>query len=175
MSDNNVAALFAGMENALAGARPDTGEFQSDMPPAGDYECWVTGVVATPGKFRQKDGQEFESVRVSFHYTTIKPIPSSNSPDPYSFTGASFNLPKNPLALTDDGARTRVEMDKNRLAGHLKGLLDRDPSANLMAEMGEAMKKLSDGRKVAVNVRVAYRKDSKGKDWPTEKIIGNIS
>lgn len=176
MADNNVASLFAGMDTLMKGARPDTGEFQSNMPPEGDYDCWASGITATPGKFRQKDKTEFDSIRVSFHYTTINPIPSLNSPDPHPFDGASFNIPKNPEALTEDGARTRFEMDRNRLAGHIKGILNREPNPNnFIADIVEVEKKLSGGSRVAVKVRVSYRKDNQGREWPTEKIVANIS
>lgn len=152
----------ANTEGSAAGWRPE----------AGDHAVMVTGIVADNGEFKQKDGQVFPSNLIYFTYQMIDD-PGSPS-DPRSFKGKAFNLPSNPSQLTDDGAKTRMRIDLERLKGHLRTILGSSTN-NLAADMEAVSKKLGNGVPTGVKLRAKYDASRDGKTlYFTEFLTGQL-
>jgi hypothetical protein len=136
------AAVEANTEGSAAGWRPD----------AGDHAVLVTGITLEEGEFKQKDGQVFPAVDVTFQYQMVE---DPGSPEPRSFAGARFTLPNDPSQLTDEGGKTRVRIEMERLKGHLATLMGRRPD-NLQTAMQIVSERLANGNVVPVKLRARY-------------------
>ena len=160
--NNSFASVEANTEGSGAGWRPD----------AGDHAVLVTGMTIEEGEFKQKDGQLFPSNLIHFTYQMIED-PGSPA-EPRSFKGKTFNLPSNPAQLTDDGAKTRMRIDIERLKGHLRTVLGTSTN-NLAADMEAASKKLAAGVPTPVKLRAKYDASRDGKTlYFTEFLTGQL-
>jgi hypothetical protein len=140
--NNSFASVEANTEGSGAGWRPD----------AGDHAVLVTGMTIEEGDFKQKDGQVFPSIDITFQYQMVE---DPGSPEPRSFTGARFNLPSDPTQLTDEGAKTRNRIELERIKGHLTTLIGRRPE-NLQMAMQTVQERINNGNVIPVKLRARY-------------------
>ena len=173
MSNPLKSSMFAAFNDIYSAADANTeGSAAGWRPEAGDHAVLVTGMVADQGEFKQKDGQVFPSNLLYFTYQMIED-PGSPA-EPRSFRGKTFNLPNNPSQLTDDGAKTRMRIDLERLKGHLRTVLGTSAN-NLAADMEAASKKLANGVPTPVKLRAKYDASRDGKTlYFTEFLVGQL-
>jgi hypothetical protein len=167
------SSMFTAFADIYSSAEANTeGSAAGWRPEAGDHAVLVTGMVADSGEFKQKDGQLFPSNLIHFTYQMIED-PGSPA-EPRSFKGKTFNLPSNPAQLTDDGAKTRMRIDIERLKGHLRTVLGTSTN-NLAADMEAASKKLAAGVPTPVKLRAKYDASRDGKTlYFTEFLTGQL-
>ena len=147
------STMFANYNATFAAAETNTeGSAAGWRPDAGDHAVLVTGMVLDEGEFKQKDGQTFPCVNVTFQYQMVE---DPGSPEPRSFVGAKFSLPNDPNVITDDGAKIRIRIETERIKGHLATLIGRKPD-NLQVAMTLVSERLANGNVVPVKLRAKY-------------------
>jgi hypothetical protein len=150
---------------SLKGAEADQGMgMLGEWPPEGEHACFVTALSISEGEFRQKDQQKFPAVSMQFKYQLCD---DPSRPEPLQFVGAPFVLPKDPATLTDEGAKTRAQIEMNRLAGHLKTLLQRTPT-DLAADLEGVEALLGGDKAVACVVKCQYDVARNGRTYRRE-------
>jgi hypothetical protein len=161
--NNSFASVEANTEGSGAGWRPD----------AGDHAVLVTGMTIEEGEFKQKDGQLFPSIDITFQYQMVE---DPGSPEPRSFTGARFQMPADPTQLTDEGAKTRARIELERIKGHLTTLIGRRPE-NLQMAMQTIQERINNGNVIPVKLRARYdeSKTKPGTKYFKEFLVAPLS
>jgi len=178
---NTVVDLFNGMD--FEGAKPSTGGYERvPLPPPGEYESIVTGIRMSPTKFKETtiSGERLhDAVLVALSYTTIDAVPGSASSEPLSFESSPVIIPKLISAITDSKRKTIAEMDRDRLAGWMAGILNRKiDTKNVTADMAEMVARVQNtSNPPAVTVKVTERPNTKNPSDPYRKdfITGSLA
>ena len=123
--DNKVKTVFAALNNNFQSVQADSGLGSLGWwPEEGNHDCLVTDVNMQDSTFKQKDGQTFPGFEIQFSYQLIN---DPGQDEPRRWLGAPIRLPADMGALTDNGAKTRAEIELRRLKGHLTTCLRREP------------------------------------------------
>ena len=168
-----ILSLFGQMSAAVSAASPDQGfGMQGDVPPEGDHQAAIIGVEVGETNFKRKpDSVEVRCATVAFKYRLLED-PSRD--EPRSWYGARFILPLNPGEIIDEpspgkGQVARFRMERDRLAGHIKSILRRNPSTNTGADIIEIQNLVAGPTSVVVTVNWTARENEGRKYW-TDKI-----
>ena len=166
---NETKSMFANMQSAFSDATAESGG-AAPWPPQGEHEAYIIAVHTDVGTFRQTDGQEFPSATVQFEYELVA---DPDRATPLQWKGAMFNLPSDASQITLDGSRKRAEIEMNRLKGHLKTLLGREPN-NLIVDLEEVGGMIGGESALVAKVFCQYR-ESNGRTYRTDFIRDLLS
>lgn len=151
---NQTKAIFSSMQNAFNDVQADQGLGSlGEWPPAGNHNCYVLGVTVTEGEFKQAgDGQMFPSVVAQFTYQLVE---DPDHAEPLEWKGAPMNIPNDPTQISHEGSTIRARIEMQRLKGHMKTLLGREPG-DIGSDMGEIETMLSGEQSVVCSVKCQY-------------------
>ena len=151
---NQTKTMFTNMQKAFEDATSDQGLGSlGEWPVAGVHNCYVIGVSATDGEFKQAgDGALFPATIVQYTYQLVE---DPDHAEPLEFKGAPMNLPKDPTQVTNEGSQIRARIELQRLKGHMKTLLGRDPG-DIGADMGEIESMLTGENSVGCSILCKY-------------------
>jgi len=172
----SVATLFtASMASSFAGLPANVGQGAlGEWPPDGDHHCFITALDIKQEKFKAKNKVELPGVSIQFRYLMRSALPDRR--EPLEFSGVPFILPSDASQVTDEGNKTRIRIEMERLKGHLNTILGRDVGD--MREGLEAASSLIGATRVEVMVRCNTRKDTSSgntKSYKTEYLTQNLS
>jgi hypothetical protein len=164
--DNKVKTVFAALNNNFQSVQADSGLGSLGWwPEEGNHDCLVTDVNMQDSTFKQKDGQTFPGFEIQFSYQLIN---DPGQDEPRRWMGAPIRLPADMGALTDNGAKTRAEIELRRLKGHLTTCLRREPQ-NIGAALADLSHRLENTDSViAVVVKCQYDTAKDGKQYRKE-------
>ena len=151
---NETKAVFANLQSDFETAQADQGMGSlGEWPSKGEHACYVLGMNAQNGTFRQTDDkQEFPAISAQFHYSLCE---DPDRTEPLSWKGAPMTIPHDPSLLTHEGSQTRARIELSRLKGHLKTILGYEPT-DLGSAFEEVEAKLNGDSTVACTVRCQY-------------------
>ena len=152
---NQTKAIFSAMQNSFNDVQADQGLGSlGEWPAEGVHNCYLVGVtVNDDAKFKQAgDGQEFASVSIQFLYQLVE---DPDHAEPLEWNGAPMNIPQDPSQITHEGSQIRARIEMQRLKGHMKTLLARDP-ADIGSDMEEISTMLSGEQSVVCSVKCQY-------------------
>ena len=170
----SVASLFAdSTAKSFAGLPANTGAGAlGEWPADGEHPCFVTKIDFKTDVFKGKNNLTVPAAYIQFHYSTSQ-IPA-NRKEPLDFMGVAFIIPSDESQITDEGNRTRIRIEKERLIGHLQtitGTTITDVRQGLQA----AIDAVTTGR-IEVMVKCTSRKDDKtNRTYKTEYLSANLS
>ncbi len=170
----SVASLFAdSTAKSYAGLPANTGAGAlGEWPADGEHPCFVTKIDFKTDVFKAKNNLTVPAAYIQFHYSTSQ-IPA-NRKDPLDFMGVAFILPSDESQITDEGNKTRIRIEKERLIGHLQtitGTTVTDVRQGLQAALD-----LVTASRIEVLVKCSTRKDEKtGKTYKAEYLSANLS
>lgn len=172
----SVATLFtAAMASSFAGLPANVGQGAlGEWPPDGDHRCFITGLDIKPEKFKAKHKVELPGVSIQFRYLMHATLPDRR--EPLEFSGVPFILPSDSSQVVDEGNKTRIRIEMERLKGHLNTILGRDVTD--MREGLEAAAALISASRVEAMVKCSTRKDNTSgttKTYKTEYLTQNLS
>ena len=126
---NQVKAIFNTLQEDFTKVQADQGlGALGEWPPQGEHDCYVTGVTidtnATFKESKASGGNETPGVSVQFAYQLVD---DPDREEPLAWLGAPIILPMDPKEVKSDGSQIRCRIELQRLKGHLKTLLGRDP------------------------------------------------
>jgi hypothetical protein len=161
----DVLAALRGMDSSFKQATPDTdGSFVGQRwPSEGPCNAWLKDFRVELEPFRYEK-QEVPGVAYKFLFETMDQPDNDN----FEFQGAVFRFPQKLDELKgtfSSGTRARVEIESNRLMGHLTSLLGARPvsieaGSGQVAEMIEVA--AANGNPVAVGLNIQYQKRTYG-------------
>jgi hypothetical protein len=151
---NATKAIFSNMQKSFEEATADQGLGSlGEWPPAGVHNCYVIGVSSHEGEFKQAgDGAMFPAVVTQFTYQLVE---DPDHAEPLEFKGAPMTIPQDPSQITNEGSQIRARIEIQRLKGHMKTLLGREPG-DIGADMGEIESMLSGETSVVCTVQCKY-------------------
>lgn len=168
MASNTTKSLFAKFKEKFAQANANIGEGSlGPWPDHGDHECILLSVSVEPGSFNVTQGNKINAGVVQFHYQTVPNPENPDSGEALVWKGAPFILPTDPdsIPASEEGKQRRVEMELERLKGHIKSILgdsmiEDDVDYNLEA----IQEKISSGNPIVLEVFCEHRKPGMSKD-----------
>ena len=151
---NQTKAIFSSMQSAFNDVQADQGLGSlGEWPPAGTHNCYLLSCSVGEGKFKQAgDGQEFPAVSVQFTYQLVE---DPDHAEPLEWKGAPMTIPTDPSQITHEGSQIRARIEMQRLKGHMKTLLGREPG-DIGSDMGEIEAMLSGEQSVVCSVQCKY-------------------
>jgi hypothetical protein len=161
-ASNNTKALLGALANndaAYAAAEASDGSgSMGNWPPEGVYQLCVTPPTIEETTLRDEQGAEHKALAIQFGYATTDP-PEGHT-DNMIFRGASFFIPINPENLPGSekkGTKARIRIDMERLKGHCKTILGREPSDSLQADLADVVDVLSSEASCVVRAYLQYQ------------------
>ena len=126
---NQVKAIFNSLQNDFTKAQADQGlGALGEWPSQGEHDCYITGVTIDPNStFKESQasgGHETPGVAIQFFYQLVD---DPDREEPLAWVGAPIILPVDPKEVRSEGSQTRTRIELQRLKGHMKTLLGRDP------------------------------------------------
>jgi hypothetical protein len=151
---NQTKAIFSNMQSAFNDVQADQGLGSlGEWPVAGVHNCYVLSVTVNEGEFKQAgDGKTFPAVVTQFTYQLVE---DPDHAEPLEFKGAPMTIPQDPTQITHEGSQIRARIEIQRLKGHLKTLLGREPG-DIGADLGEIETMLSGEQSVVCTVQCKY-------------------
>lgn len=152
---NQTKAIFSAMQSSFNDVQADQGLGSlGEWPAAGTHNCYVIGItVKENAKFKQAgDGQEFEAVSVQFNYQLVE---DPDHAEPLEWNGAPMTFPQDPSQITNEGSQIRARIEMQRLKGHMKTLLAREPG-DVGSDLEEIGTMLSGEQSVVCSVKCQY-------------------
>ncbi len=171
MTENANTTLERFARLSMTGIEPDRGENVQtyEWPANGDHALKVIGMfleastkerpITYGGKNSTTPG-----MNIQFMYETTKATPGwkagVNLPAGSKFYGDRFRFPEDEAGATlTEGQKTNIRITKERLAGCIRTLLNRNPDPkNLAGDLGAMMAKIN-GNPVYVMARLNSRAD----------------
>lgn len=165
--DNKVQQAFNAMASSAAYAKsdPDQGYGAGgEWPPEGNHECYITGLSVSPSEFRFGDSS-VPGWMIQFDYEMVDPLPEHENA--LKWKGAPFRIPEDPSSIGADGPKVRARIELNRLAGHCKTILKRNPGVlgDDLAAVNQAIN--SNEQALVAEVRCVYTERA-GRTYRTE-------
>ena len=152
---NQTKAIFSALQNSFNEVQADQGLGSlGEWPPAGTHNCYVISVsVKDNTKFKETGtGNEFDAVTVQFRYQLVE---DPDHAEPLEWNGAPMTIPSDPSQITHEGSQIRARIEMQRLKGHMKTLLNREP-ADMGIDMGEIESMLTGEQSVVCSVKCQY-------------------
>ena len=157
----DVLDALKGMDSSFKQATPDTdGSFVGQRWPAeGPCNAWLKDVQVVVESFRYEQS-EVKGIAYKFLYETMDQPDGDN----FEFQGAAFRFPQKLDEIKGTlppKTRTRVEIESNRLMGHLTSLLGTRPVSVEAgtAQVAEMVEIANDqGNPLAVELNIVYQK-----------------
>lgn len=156
-----VLDALRGMDSTFKQATPDTDGSSGGQrwPAAGPCNAWLKDFRIDMEAFKYND-QEVKGIAYKFLYETMDAPDGDN----FAFQGAVFRFPlklDELKATLPQNTRSRVEIESNRLMGHLTSLLGTRPvnvevGSGQVAEMVEIANE--QGNPLAVELNIVYQK-----------------
>lgn len=179
MANLKISAMFAAQKAAFGDANPDTGiGGLGEWPTEGEHDCYVLSLdINDKAQYRftteQGQQQEISATEFRFRYQLLND--ETNPDNPLVWGGAPFMFPDNPAAVTAEGRRTGLQIERNRFCGHLSTLLGTKVGTADGLDVAEAIERaseiLSSDKQIVATVRCQYRKgkgNSASKVYKTE-------
>ena len=181
MSNQKISAIFASQKKAFGDAQPDTGVGGlGEWPAEGEHDCYVLALEVNEKatyRFNTDQGQQMELPATEFRFRYQLLNDDANPDSPLVWGGAPFTFPDNAEAVTAEGRRTGLQIERNRFCGHLSSLLGTKVGTadglDIAAAIGKVMDILGSDKQVVATVRCQYRKgkgNSANKVYKTEFI-----
>jgi hypothetical protein len=166
MANSKISAMFAAQKAAFGDANPDTGVGGlGEWPAEGEHDCYVLGLeINEKATYRFQDGQgqqvELPATEFRFRYQLLND--QANPDNPLVWGGAPFTFPENAGAVTAEGRRTGLTIERNRFCGHLSTLLGSKVGTadglDIANAIEQALSILSSEKQLVATVRCQYRK-----------------
>ena len=165
---NQTKSIFSNLQSSFEEAQADQGLGSlGEWPPRGSHNCYVLNMtIQDNGTFKEAQaagGQEHDAIVVQFGYQLVE---DPDRAEPLEWRGAPITLPHNPSAIGHEGSQTRARIEMQRLKGHIKTLLAREPG-DLQADMDEISQMLSGDQSVVAVVDCRYNERG-GKTYKSE-------
>lgn len=174
MAEPSVAQLFLdSTAKSIATAQANNGMGGlGDFPPDGEYNVRVLKIILGETTFRTKTG-DVPAGKIQFQYEEVTASPGRSAPR--EFFGSPFIFPKDASQVTDAGNKTRINIDMERLQGHLS-VINGSPCTDIRQGLQAAIDKVNS---VATEVvlRATSRPNPKNAANPyrTEFLTANLS
>lgn len=179
MANSKISAMFAAQKQAFGDANPDTGVGGlGEWPTEGEHDCYVLGLEINEKatyRFSNDQGQQTELAATEFRFRFQLLNDVSNPDNPLVWGGAPFTFPDNASAVTAEGRRTGLQIERNRFCGHLSTILGTKVGTADGLDVATAIEKVSDflgsDKQVVCTTRCQYRKgkgNSANKVYKTE-------
>ena len=118
MANVKISAMFAAQKKALGDANPDTGiGGLGEWPTEGEHDCYVLGLEVNEKasyRFNTDQGQQMELPAAEFRFRYQLLNDQVNPDNPLVWGGAPFTFPENAEAVTAEGRRTGLQIERNR-------------------------------------------------------------
>ena len=176
VENSSVISRFATLNTVFQSADANTGEGALGWwPDEGVNESFVIDLNVKDATMKLKDGQTVPAMSVQFIYQLMQD-PGAPDGTPRRWNGAPFLFPADLSAISDEKTQTRIRMETERIKGHLKVILRRDPK-DLPAALTDCAKRVADASNpVAVRVNCQYDKNPvTGKTYKKEFIQSALS
>ena len=181
MANSKISAMFASQKQAFGDANPDTGiGGLGEWPAEGEHDCYVLGLEINEKatyRFNTDQGQQVELSATEFRFRYQLLNDDANPDSPLVWGGAPFTFPDNAGAVTAEGRRTGLQIERNRFCGHLSTILGNKVGTADGLDVADAIEKVSNllgsDKQVVGTVRCQYRKgkgNSATKVYKTEFI-----
>jgi hypothetical protein len=164
--NQKISAMFAAQKAAFGDASPDTGVGGlGEWPSEGEHDCYVLGLeINDKATYRFNDGQgqqiDLSATEFRFRYQLLND--DTNPDNPLVWGGAPFTFPENAGAVTAEGRRTGLTIERNRFCGHLSTLLGSKVGTADGLDVADAIAKvseiLSSDKQLVCTVKCQYRK-----------------
>jgi hypothetical protein len=166
MSNAKISAIFASQKKTFGDAQPDTGVGGlGEWPAEGEHDCYVLGLEVNEKatyRFNTDQGQQVELPATEFRFRYQLLNDETNPDNPLVWGGAPFTFPENAAAVTADGRRTGLQIERNRFCGHLSTLLGSKVGTadglDVADAVGKAIDILGSNKQIVATVRCQYRK-----------------
>jgi hypothetical protein len=179
MANSKISAMFAAQKSAFGDANPDTGVGGlGEWPAEGEHDCYVLELAINDKatyRFNTDQGQQMELSATEFRFRYQLLNDETNPDNPLVWGGAPFTFPENAGAVTADGRRTGLQIERNRFCGHLSTILGTKVGTADGLDIADAIEKVSNllgsDKQVVCTVRAQYRKgkgNSASKVYKTE-------
>jgi len=179
--NEDVLAAIRGMNDTFEQATPDTDGSSAGQrwPEAGPCNAWLKNFAIDLESFRY-EGNEIPGIAYKFSFETM----DSPDGDNYTFNGSIFRFPQKMDEVKKtfaNNTRARVEIESNRLMGHLTSLLGARPAsieagATTLAEMMDTATAAGDPIGVALNITHTKKQyGERTRSFPKEFITGLLS
>lgn len=155
MSDPIKSKFLSTYDETMKSASPNTdGSGSNWLPPDGEHTAFCIGYTMEPTTFRQQNLPDIPATRIVFHFRLL-PVPGDKTPEGVTFSGAAFNMPDE--QPSSDKAKTRMKIERDRLAGHLKTLLGSAYVPGIAANFQALDAKLAALNVIPVKVKTSTR------------------
>jgi|LauGreDrversion4_2_1035121.scaffolds.fasta_scaffold05916_3 hypothetical protein len=166
MASQKISAMFASQKAAFGDANPDTGiGGLGEWPTEGEHDCYVLALEINEKanyRFTTDQGQQVELSATEFRFRYQLLNDETNPDNPLVWGGAPFTFPENAAAVTAEGRRTGLQIERNRFCGHLSTLLGCKVGTSDGMDVANAIEKvmeiLGSNKQVVATVRCQYRK-----------------
>lgn len=166
MASQKISAMFASQKAAFGDANPDTGVGGlGEWPTEGEHDCYVLALEINEKanyRFTTDQGQQVELSATEFRFRYQLLNDETNPDNPLVWGGAPFTFPENAAAVTAEGRRTGLQIERNRFCGHLSTLLGCKVGTSDGMDVANAIEKvmeiLGSNKQVVATVRCQYRK-----------------
>jgi hypothetical protein len=166
MANDKISAMFAAQKAAFGDANPDTGVGGlGEWPAEGEHDCYVLGLEINEKatyRFTDSQGQAVELSATEFRFRYQLLNDESNPDSPLVWGGAPFTFPDTASAVTSDGRKTGLQIERNRFCGHLSTLLGTKVGTADGLDVANAIDKVNEylgsDKQIVCTVRCQYRK-----------------
>ena len=126
---NQVKAIFNSLQEDFQKVQADQGlGALGEWPAQGEHNCYVLNLeIDTNATFKESQasgGNELPGISIQFNYQLVD---DPDREEPLAWRGAPMTLPVNPSDVQSEGSQIRARIELQRLKGHMKTLLGRDP------------------------------------------------
>ena len=166
---NQTKAIFSQLQSSFSDVQADQGLGSlGEWPSRGQHNCYVLSLTITDNaKFKEAiaaGGEEHDAVSIQFGYQLVED--PDRPGEPLEWRGAPIPIPQDPSAIGHEGSQTRARIEMQRLKGHIKTLLGREPG-DLEGDMGMISDMLSGDQSVVAVVDCRYN-ERNGRTYKTE-------
>ena len=165
---NATTSIFANLQSSFEEVQADQGLGSlGEWPSAGSHNCYVLNMsINENGTFKEAmaaGGKEHKAITIQFGYQLVE---DPDRPEPLEWRGAPMSIPQNPNEIEHEGSQIRARIEMQRLKGHIKTLLGREPGA-LASDMSTISEMLSGDQSVVAVVDCRYN-ERNGKTFKSE-------
>ncbi len=165
---NQTKAIFANLQSSFEEVQSDQGLGSlGEWPARGQHNCYVLNMTITDNAtFKEAQaagGQEHDAISIQFGYQLVE---DPDRAEPLEWRGAPITIPQDPGAIQHEGSQVRARIELQRLKGHIKILLGREPG-DLQSDMDMISQMLSGDQSVVAVVDCRYNERG-GRTYKTE-------
>ena len=165
---NQTKAIFANLQSSFEEVQSDQGLGSlGEWPARGQHNCYVLNMTITDNAtFKEAQaagGHEHDAISIQFGYQLVE---DPDRAEPLEWRGAPITIPQNPGAIQHEGSQICARIELQRLKGHIKTLLGREPG-DLQADMDMISQMLSGDQSVVAVVDCRYNERG-GRTYKTE-------